>query len=317
MCHRHRSNPKSLNRQKGVVIVVALFIVAIVATMAYVMMTRAQRDTERTSLLLHATQAEFYAEGSIAWAKDQLKNDWETRKNNQIIDAIPLKSTTNEINNYTISSTIYDLQSRFNLNQLKDGNAQLAFKRLIQSVDPKLADANAQQIILAIVDWIAPTTQESEYSKYYMNLPEPYRAAHKPMLSESELQLVKGVTPELYAALQPNVIALPDSTLINVQTASPEVLMTLSPDMSLESAQAIDKIRKETPLVTTQAFAGLDIVKNHQITADKITVSSNYFLVETDVKIAQQHALIYTLLERATSGEKATTRIVWQSKSVW
>jgi len=45
-----RRPPRSLKRQQGVVIVIALFVVGLVATMSYVMLARLARDTERTAL---------------------------------------------------------------------------------------------------------------------------------------------------------------------------------------------------------------------------------------------------------------------------
>ena len=123
---RYKCRP-SLKRQQGVVIVVALFIVALVATMAYMMMSRFSRDTLRTSLILRNTQAEFYARGSIVWAIDQLRTNWEKRKPNQIVDVMPVKSPVIDVNGYKISSTIYDMQARFNLNNLNNANAQKRF----------------------------------------------------------------------------------------------------------------------------------------------------------------------------------------------
>lgn len=314
---RSRKSLKSLKQQQGVVIVVALFIVALVATMSYVMLTRAARDTERTALLLRSTQAEFYAQGSIAWAIDQLSRDWEQQKPNQLIDNIPLQSPPDKMNGYKISSTIYDLQARFNLNNVQDAEAQQAFKSLLKTLAPKLTDEAAQQIVLGLVDWITPVSQENGFSKYYAGLTQPYRAAHRMMFSASELQLVKGITPAIYSELKPYIIALPEKTMLNVQTAPAAVLMTLSPALDLESAQAIEEQRKQSPILSPEVFASLDVVKNHQIKTDKIAVTSSYFLVVTDVSIENQHALLYTLLQRLSSGKKASLRIVWQSKSVW
>ena len=41
--------------------------------------------------------------------------------------------------------------------------------------------------------------------------------------------------------------------------------------------------------------------------------ASNYFLVETDVGIERQHILLYTLLQRETSG-KANVFVLWQNR---
>ena len=117
--------------QQGVVIIVALFIVALVATMAYIMMARLSRDTERTALLLRDNTAEFYAQGSIAWAIDQLRNDFDQQKKDQVMDRVPIHSPIDIVNDYKIESTILDIQSRFNLNNLTDVSAQEDFKSIL------------------------------------------------------------------------------------------------------------------------------------------------------------------------------------------
>lgn len=117
MRHRFPHLPRR-NSQQGVVIVVALFIVALVATMSYVMMSRLARDTRRTELIVHDSQAELYAQGSILWAKDQLRNDWIKQKKDKRIDELPLKSPVNNVNGYSIISTINDAQGKFNLNNV-------------------------------------------------------------------------------------------------------------------------------------------------------------------------------------------------------
>src|SRR5262245_19487824 len=95
---------RSLRRQQGVVLVVALFIVALVATMAYVMMIRLERDTHRTTLLLRNMQAEFYAQGTIDWAKETLRTNWlkQQGKQNTLVDITPIQSPVQEINGYKI-----------------------------------------------------------------------------------------------------------------------------------------------------------------------------------------------------------------------
>src|SRR5579885_1274107 len=226
---RASGQPRYVRRQQGVVIVLALFIVALVATLAYVMMSRLERDTRRTSLLLRDTQAEFYAQGSIAWAMEQLRANLANQKPNLPVDVIPLKSPVDEVNGYKISSTIYDMQARFNLNNLGNPESQADFKRLLQLVDPKINEQQAQQIVLAATDWITPGQQQNEYNKYYMDRPLPYRAAHRPMASASELQLVKGMTPQLFSLLQPYVTALPVTTQVNLRTATPQVMAALAP----------------------------------------------------------------------------------------
>ena len=185
----------SRNSQQGVVIIIALFIVALVATMSYVMMARLARDTRRTELILHDAQAGLYAQGSILWAKDLLRNDWIKQKKNKRVDELPIQSPANDMNGYTITSTINDAQGRFNLNNLSKPEWHVEFISLVHFVYPKMSQDAAAAVVHATFDWITPGTSDNEYAHYYAELPVPYRAAHRFIVDPAELLLVKGVTP--------------------------------------------------------------------------------------------------------------------------
>lgn len=301
-------------RQQGVVIVIALFIVALVATMAYVMMARLSRDTRRTELILHDTQAELYAQGSVIWAKDQLTNDWLKQKPDKPVDVMPLKSPVNDMNGYAISSTITDAQDKFNLNNVSRPEWQKAFTRLIQLVYPKITDQEATDITKATFDWVMPGNREDEYERYYAGLPVPYRPAHRFMIDPSELRLVKGVTPQIYAALQPYITALPAITAINPNTAPPPVLALISPIMTLSSAaQLKEALEKQRPK-KLEDFLKMDIAKNHQVDEKRIAWVSEYFYVRTEVAVQSQDILLYTLMYRNTSGGRPAVTILWQNR---
>ena len=296
---------------------VALFIVALVATMAYVMMARLERDTRRTSMILRNTQAELLAQGSIAWAMDTLVMNWEKQKPNQLVDVTPMQMPIENIDGFNISATIYDMQGKFNLNSLGSLDAGAGFDKLIREIDPKMPEDEVRQIVRGVSDWLSPADQQNEFSKYYAQLPQPYGAAHRDMLSISELRMVKGMTPALYNALTPYVTALPANAALNIQTASAPVIATLSPSLTLPVAASIVELRAQHPFTSVKVFSDLDIVKNHQIPTSKLTVVSSYFLVETNVAIENQHVLIYTLMERAVKEKNAKINIVWQSKGIW
>lgn len=308
---------KPLNTQQGVVIVVALFVVALVAAMAYVMMARLERDTRRTTMMLRDIQAQYYAQASVDWAVDQLRRHWEVRKSNQRVDQFPLSSPVNNENGYQIISTIEDMQARFNINTLVKPEQQKSFKHLLKALQPNLSEAQLNQITQAIVDWIAPSAQQTEWLRYYAGLSSPYRQPHRPMFSVSELRLVKGVSAGLYNALRPYVTALPSDVAINVQTAGAAVLLTLNQAMTWDTAKALEQTCRANPPLSVEAFQNLSIVKNHGVTADQVTVVSNYFLVRTEVTIENQHVVLYTLLERRLKGDKVSVIVIWQSEGSW
>lgn len=303
--------------QEGVVIIMALFIVAIVAAMAYTMMGRLSRDTRQTTLLVRNVEAENIAHGSVAWAMDRLRSDIVEKKPDKLVDPVPIKSPEQDINEHMVSSTIYDLQSRFNLNNLTDKKAQMQFLRLIRLVAPKVSQENAAEIVKATIDWITQSSQQNEFTKYYLALPHPYRAAHRAMVNASELRLVKGVTPVIYQALQPYIVALPTSTKINVQTAPAQVLASLSDKVSLQDAIAIVRLRSDKPLNTNPKSYELEVLSSGRFPMGDVGVVSQYFLVETKVSMDDESVLIYTLLSRDAKDSKATVSILGQTKGSW
>jgi general secretion pathway protein K len=299
--------------QQGAAIIVALFLTALVAAMAVAMMERFRTDTRRTELLLNANQANFYAQGSVVWAKDQLITNWKNQQPNRIIDKTPIRST-NQQNNALIVNTIEDAQGFFNLNNLSDSNYQASLVQLIKVVSPKTDPATAQAIALGIVDWISPGIKGSAFDRFYAEQNPPYLAPHRPMVSISELRLVKGMTPELFNALSPFITALPNPTPININNTAAPILMSLSNTLTPTSAAALMAYAQKTPFTSTQQFLNFEIVKNNPIPENKITVTSNFFLVKSEITIGQQHLLLYTLLQRLAKDKDAIVIVLWQTK---
>lgn|SRR3990167_7337915 len=312
---KHQRHPRLHKQERGVVLVIALLIVALVAGMSVVMMARMSRDTARTMMIFRYVTAEFRAQGSLIWAMDQLRRNWDSQKNNKPIDVMPTASPVDEVEGYKIGSQIDDMQARFNLNNLSDFDAQADFKRLIRLLDQKVSDQAATNIARSVAFWIQ--TSPSSDDQYYLDLPRPYHAAHRLMFNMSELNLVRGMTPSLFQALSPYITALPEQTKINVQTAEVPVLMMLSPGMRLETAKKIIEWRSKTPFLSTTQFLGLSFIKNLGISPEKITVTSDYFLVTSIVSIENQRLLLYTLCERKSKNNKALIVPLWQSQGSW
>lgn len=308
------SYQKSLLKQQGTAIIVALFVVALVAVAATMMIERLRTDTRRTELVLNANKAYLYAQGSIIWAIDQLNNNWKQQQPNKIIDRTPISSPIDHQDGANISSVIYDAQGYFNINNLNNPPTLINFIRLIQTLAPEVNGGNAQNIALAVFDWISSNTKSPELDDYYLKSSPPYRAPHRLMVSVSELRLVKGITPQLFEKLSPYIIALPRQSLININNATAPIFVALSQNMTPETGKAIEKAVKQAPFNNTNDFLNFDPVKNSQIEADKITITSNFFLVKTNVTLGQQNLILYTLLERIAQGSQTKTVVLWQSK---
>jgi general secretion pathway protein K len=303
-----------LSRQRGAAIIVALFVTSLVVIASVAMIMRLRIDLRHTELVINAIQGNDDAQGSIDWAMEQLNNNWKQKKPDHIVDQTPIQSPLDQVNHADIISTIYDAQGRFNINDLTNKQYIDDFSSLITFVQPTIDHDTAHAMTLAVIDWISSGVQNTELDNYYFKLNPAYRAPHRLMVSVSELRLVKGITPEIYKALLPYVIALPEITKININNAAIPVLMCLSKTLTPTSAKTIIAKRNQTPFPNTQSFLALDILKNNPVPEEKITTISSYFLVETNVKVGQQTIRLTTLLQRIEKNAVPREIVLWQSK---
>ena len=296
-------------RQRGVALITALVVVAIAAGLAVAIAWQTTLDTRRTANLVQGDQAMEYALGAEAWAEQilarsgrqnqgatALSQDWA-----QELPPLPVEGGQ-------IQGKIEDLQGRFNLNNLVNAAGQInpagvtQLQLLLQALnqDPTLAEA--------VADWMSSGSVASPggaKDDYYSRLQPAYLTAQSPMSSVSELLLVKGITPQVYAQLAPYVCALPTqagATTVNLNTASGPVIESLDAHISADIASQVIGERGSSVLKSPPA----------ELSAFKLTnagYDSHYFLLTVDAVIGSTHVTLYSLLYRgANNGVIAVRR---------
>jgi len=289
-------------QQQGVALITAVLIVALVTAVAVAMASRQQLDIRRTANIFNNDTAYQFALGAEDYARNVL--EWDITRGGSTTDHLGedwAQEVTVPVEGAILTGTILDLQGRINLNSLLDGNGApngemlKRFERLL-----KLLGMN-QEIAQAVLDWIDADPNQrfpgGAEEDYYMLQTPPYRAANRPMVSVSELLLVKGLDHEAYQLLLPHVSALPDITsTINVNTASAEVLASLADTMTLADGEALIAARPEDGFANIGNFENL--LTNHRTYVRTfVDIKSSYFqvnaLAEFDQSIAQLHSLVH------------------------
>lgn len=228
--------------QRGVALFTALLVVALAAVLLTMLFDTGEASYARSRNAVRFAQADQYALGLEAWAKDILLRDLSddnTVDTREDIWAAPLLAI--DVPGGRLHGVLRDLGGCFNLNDLADGGGPeelwgKRFRRLLRAlkIDPELADA--------VADWIDADFEQrprgGEDTLYLLADPG-YRAANRRFAHISELRLVRGMTDEIYQRLAPHVCALPFSTPINVNTATAPVLMSLDEQMSASTAQRL------------------------------------------------------------------------------
>jgi general secretion pathway protein K len=274
---------KTLQAQKGTVLVIAVFIASIIIAIAARFTSGFQLSVARTEqsivntqlqqflysiedfagwLLIEDAEADSadgrYTKNGIYASYDHLQEKWAAAIAAPIDDA-------------KIEASLEDALSRFNLNQLQGRpspynanglfverytTAQQRFIRLLQTHPDGIGTALAEEITQAVIDWVdadsTPTGQGGAENNFYESLDPAYRAANRYFVSVTELRQVKGMTNEIYTYLEPLLIALPNTEGFNINTA-PIALMRSLNQQNVETPlteQDVEMLISNRPAVT-------------------------------------------------------------------
>jgi general secretion pathway protein K len=288
------------NKEKGVALITVMLILALATILAVSMSSRQQLDIHRSANVFNFEQAYQYVLGAESWAKQILLRDIKDNTTDSSDDDWATTLPPLPIEGGQMSGEIEDLQARFNINNLVlDGQPQKLqierFKRLLRNIELN------EDIAAVIVDWL-DSNEEVGFAgaedNEYLNLSPAYRAANLPMIDVSELLLVKGVDFESYEKLRPYVCVLKSGTAINVNTASAEVLSSIVKDITLEDANSLIEDRNKESHKKIEDFLEHPILKNTKIKKEGLSVSSNYFQLNSTAQIERVSVEYTTILSR-------------------
>jgi general secretion pathway protein K len=292
--------------QRGIVLVTAVLIVAVAATVAAALALGQQVWLRQTENLTERAQADSLRYSALSWTGillardtnnvDDLSEPWA-----QQLPPLPAEGGL-------IAVTIHDAQGLFNLNNLvfqsgkgKQNTSIAAFSQLLQAqgLDPTL--------VVPLVDWIDANSSGPYKDDYYLSLQPPYRTANQPLTSVDELRLVRGFTPAVVKALRPYVTALPESTTVNINTADGHVLAALiTPAPSPETLQPLLESRKTQPFKSVAELQSR--LPGTQIAVAALSVETQYFLVNIGVRTGRLETRSEALIERK---KNQPARVLW------
>ena len=303
--------------QRGVALVTAMFVVAIVATLAAFLAVSQQVWLRQAQNLADLAQADGITRGAIELAGIALIEDAKLSNN---IDTLAEKwnePVVLPVEGGFVTIQARDAQSRFNLNNLVSGGSgnrvadtteRAVFDRLLLELglDPSLTSA--------LIDWLDDNSdvdpgggaEDIEYASQ----PTPYRAANRALESIDELKSVKGFTPEVIDKLREHVIALPESGRpINVNTAKLETIAAVmgKPTTALQSATSKDAVRE---FRTKQDFAKL--FPGAQ--PGNYDVFTKYFIVNVRSTVGRITRSAEALVERSGNDNII---VHWQQPTRW
>jgi general secretion pathway protein K len=296
---------KQVKAQKGIALITVMLVLAVVTVALVSMSSDRQMDIRRTENQLRSTQAWEYVYGLEAWAANQLKLDVDNNKYDALTDQWSKPLTLKPTPEGNVKADIIELQGKINLNNLlvdgqpSDDDVQ-QLKRLLTylEIKPELVDA--------MLDWIDadmdiryPNGAEDET---YTRLLPPYRSANVPFVDVSELLRVQGITLKDYKKLIPYIYVADTYEPININTASPEVLRTLAPNIKKDEAESIYRASGK-PFAKVDEFLKDEAIKGISVNKANLSIDSHHFLLSGYIDMGKNGLLFQTQLSRSTSGE--------------
>ena len=297
--------------QRGIALVTAVMIVAIVAAVAAKIAFAHQIWFRQMENVADRGATDLLRRGALHWASVALLEDASQNSVDHLGEPWAMGLPTLPVDGGAIKVSIEDAEGRFNLNNLVQNNAKSqqdydVFSRLLQNLklDPLLANA--------VVDWIDADSVPSPGGAEdvdYLSLKLPYRAANQPFVSVEELRLVRGFDPKTVQTLLPYVTVLPPQqgrTPINVNTASAVLLAALA-NMDMAWADRVVDNRSGKAMQNVADFSSL-LPQGFKLQAGLADVKTNFFLITLETSIGRHQRRTLALMQRDVN---KTTKWVW------
>lgn len=315
-------------QQQGVALLAAIILMLAITLILTNIFYRHQIDVSQATMALHTDQALLIALSGESWARELLEEDARNPQTNQSdhygelwAQAMPLLP----VEGGTLTGCISDLQSRVNLNSFSIYNgpslqAELnhvdnmglakTWLNLLDLLEIPASPARAATII----DWLDPDStivnsfgaEQPDYDGL-----QPQRVVANDRISDAtELADIVGYRVQEVQLLLPWLAALPVSTLININTASEELLFAMGGNYS---TQFVDMVAEGRPFSdVSQFYSQLDTYlglvnpsntnanasKSSQIWKDLLSVNTEFFQLYLEVAIGEARIEVTSILQR-------------------
>ncbi|MGY2402116.1 type II secretion system minor pseudopilin GspK [Pseudomonas sp. SDO5271_S396] len=283
-------------KQRGMAIISALLIAAVVAVMAGAMLTRQSLFTRGLEAELSRVQGQWVLQGGLERSRQIL---WEARQHEVLTR---LDQPWARAQSGAFDARIVDEQGKFNLRNLVNrqqlDNEQLQrFERLCRliGVAPALSRRISQRVIAS-----------------YDRLDAPAR--YPVLRSVEDLSGLEGLDPQLLHRLQGYFSVLPGMTWVNGNTASAEVLSAVVPQLSLSQAQGLVAERDSGHwFINRGDFVNRLHLPQVAVDSVQVGITSEWFRVQGQARREQRRVTLDALLHRP---EDRQPRVIWSRVGV-
>jgi len=280
-------------KQRGMAIISALLIAAVVAVLAGAMLTRQTVFTRGLEAEQLRIQGQWLLQGGLERSRQML---WDARQKDVLTR---LDQPWARAQRGDFEGRIEDEQGKFNLRNLVnrqqvDAEQLQSFERLCRliGVDPTVSRRISQRVIASY---------------------EP--PAKYPMLrSLDDLSGIEGLDPIVLQRMHAFISVLPGPTWVNGNTASAEVLSAVVPQLSLSQAHGLVAERDSGQwFINRGDFVNRLRLPQVDVESVHVGITSEWFRVQGQARREQRRVTIDALLHRP---EDRQPRVIWSRVGV-
>lgn len=280
-------------KQRGMAIISALLIAAVVAVLAGAMLTRQTVFTRSLEAEQLRIQGQWLLQGGLERSRQML---WDARQKDVLtrLDQAWARAQRGDF-----EGRIEDEQGKFNLRNLVnrqqvDAEQLQSFERLCRliGVDPTVSRRISQRVIASY---------------------EP--PAKYPMLRNlDDLSGIEGLDPVVLQRMHAYISVLPGPTWVNGNTASAEVLSAVVPQLSLSQAHGLVAERDSGQwFINRGDFVNRLRLPQVDVESVHVGITSEWFRVQGQARREQRRVTIDALLHRP---EDRQPRVIWSRVGV-
>src|SRR5215472_15328766 len=161
-----------------------------------------------------------------------------------------------------VSMSIVDEERKIDINKLFDQQNRQPDEQFAAIFTRLLSNLSLSPALMQIlIDWLDPDSIESDggaEADYYLRLNPPYEPRNGPMPTIGDLRMLKGMNDTTFMRLSQFLTTMPEPG-VNPNTASPEVLAALTPELENNSdlVKEIVAARSFRPFMATTDLTNL------------------------------------------------------------
>ena len=296
---------KCLANESGMALLLVLVIITLLTSLLIELSYSTLVDMRLTETFRDSTKAYYLANGGISAGRMLLQEDDNGYDHSSEMWHTGIISYP--VGQGSVSVTIKDLNSKLAINTLVSGNNPRTvvvdrFYRLFAALDIEYL-ADPAELTAALIDWLDSGDQNYQLiqtddldipvsgaeNDYYQSLSNSYSCKNGELETLQELLLVKGFSKEVISKISP-YITVNGSDMININTASAEVLMALNSNLDETTISTVIDLRNDEPIesidslesaINEEPYSILKTLANQKL----LGTTSQYYRIEADASV--------------------------------